>query len=515
MFRRSGTSTKSPSDSPKNNNQGETENTPLISSNSKSGDFTTTFKKYLAPEHISSVYENRFKTTRGKTSKYTSAFDSEHLVTEGEKEVFNNAVNKSMDLIRKKHEKWNKLAEEKYQKTLEKYEEAKTRYKEDRNADALEKALSDAKLLFFDLKPLTITALDFGCGDGRDLELWIELADKLKELGITVRVKAYDIVESGIESYKSKLTNPPLPPKYTAELTKIYGPETYEKKLKEENFPSFNDYEILRAVFGDEVDAVRKKGPKFLELKSQDNLITHENFSNESVTLEEIKLENTQPTIKGCGIFKNQNLEIEFLLGKPDITPSQLKENIGEVDLSLILYGTTSHIFPTQLRNEFFKAILSTTNGYLATTIPGQRSFENELAATRSGIFKEFGMSEGEIFYSDKNTNSILPYATYDHQQTLNLPNNIGAKDSEISVAAFCSPVNISNSRATAFLDYVARKILPSSSITPKYFGLVATDKDQNLNKSEEAKTAETKNKSWSDYLPSFNKSRNSSEHNR
>lgn len=428
------------------------------------------FGQAASAQSVANNYDDRF--AGGKKSAYNQRFTEEKPITQGELATFLQGLNGSMPLIISKSAQWDQEAIDNHTK----------------NRD-------------HDTKPLVVEALDFGCGEGRSLGLWIHAAQRLQEYGITLRVKAYDISIGGINSYKSRLTGD-LPAEYFETMRNKSGVENVPNSDKiyhfdADKFPCSDDYKILRSVYGDEAINQIQAKPIFKKLAKQE--------------LKEIYAESAEffanGKVKKCGVFKHNNLEIEFLHGLPEASPQDLKDAVKSVDMSLILFGSTSHIFPSELRQEFFKAMFDVTQGYVVATLPGYGSFQDRLRESKTEVMKtvlnQMGFKEGEIFYSAEinGEKRLFPYALYENPEAVaEVAKESGARDAEVMVSSAAHPTKVSNSRMWAAYDYVVGKALnfairnfrenmPNSVFeNVSYYGLNATQKDQGQNEKDAAK---------------------------
>ncbi|MBU6339422.1 MAG: hypothetical protein KGQ36_05590 [Rickettsiales bacterium] len=199
-----------------------------------------------ASSDVTDLYDKRYSSEEvGKLSPYLSRFDPEYLIVPGEERVFmaglkemadSNPMMQELNSISKKVELWKKL----------------------KSGEKIDDVLQEIRNAYDRKEPLVITAVDFGCGDGRSLELWQKMADELKDFGIALRVKFYDVSKVGLKSLESRLTNPVLPEKYSDSLIEIYGENIVKKKkLRVGASPSQKDIDELKELYGEEI--YRKK----------------------------------------------------------------------------------------------------------------------------------------------------------------------------------------------------------------------------------------------------------------
>lgn len=180
------------------------------------------FEKTSSLEHMKGVYEIRYGSKIGEASAFEQKFAPDRLVIDGEKAVVDQALTSILPSVFTRVTNYKKVTEAQF-------EEARKEENEKARKEQLAKLTAE-------LKPITLKALDFGSGDGRALEIWIDLADRVKPHGITLEVTAYDIVRSGVDSYKSKLTHPRLPQEYVDDLKEIYGERVYQARQRDPEF---------------------------------------------------------------------------------------------------------------------------------------------------------------------------------------------------------------------------------------------------------------------------------------
>jgi hypothetical protein len=440
----------------KKKEQEQDENSPLL------GERKNSLSSIDSAEQTKEVYNLRYSTDGKVESKYTSAFTNrDKLVADGEKAVFKEGLTRAIGAISDESKAWDSKAQEIHNNNFN---------QQISEEEKLAKWQESAKEIIEKLETKRVTLLDFGCGDGRSLELLTEMAKKLEPFGIALRVKSYDISEEGLKSYEQKLKNP-LTNQHEDVLRNHYE-EIYKNKkeiYQKSNSNSFltdNDYEILRESFGDKEVKKLKKAPRFLEMTPEELMIYNE------------KIENDEDSkIKKLKVLKHNNLEIEFLKGGPQITSEEWKNEIGEVDMSLILYGSTSHIFPQSERNNFLKAIFGVTKNQLVATLPGQGDWQKELEEAKNNS----NFQEGEIVYKSRDTGHDLPYATYTYNLLKETMDEVCGKDKySITVSSVYNPREIAQNNWTELKDKVMRNIIPASCVKPSYFGVLAEAKNQN-----------------------------------
>ena len=287
-----------------------------------------------------------------------------------------------------------------------------------------------AKNALANSQPITVSALDFGCGNGRSLELWIDLADQLKNSGVTLKVKSYDISQAGLDAYKNRM-------------------------------------------LGRDTALSSKQDLKFLKM-TEDELRAQGNFTQTD-------------QIVHCGTYKNNNLEIELLKGHESLSAAEFGTEIGTSDMSLILYGSLSHIPSLEARRDFLHQILVATKGYFVGTMPGQIYFREELKESA----KNPNMREGETHYIPKELSDSAPifFATYDLKLLKEFVKSSGAEEPEVSINSINNPSDLSKSSfVVKKLDSLASTLgsaliyyapslaekLPSSIMNAGYWGVTA-----------------------------------------
>ncbi|MBP7710691.1 MAG: hypothetical protein KA100_06460 [Rickettsiales bacterium] len=294
-----------------------------------------------------------------------------------------------------------------------------------------------------------VTACDIGCGDGRSIWLWKKLAKEMalagnkNEAAITLRVISYDISEEGIKSYIQELTKP--------------------------------------SKAGD---------PKFLEVTKK---VLKEAYDED---------QSPFPQVESHGVFKYQNLEIQLLCGDPEITPENFGKAINHykaspVRMSLILYGSLSHISSEEERNNFLAETLDFTKGCLAQTVPGPLYFREELAAANIGLYNGLGMHKKDVFYVPSETPESTPlfFAIYDCDRLQKQMSEI-SEEHQIQISTLANPSTIST-RPELFgtIDDLASRALsyfPSmASSAVGYWGVVSQGKrnsEQDTQEPEESR---------------------------
>lgn len=351
-------------------------------------------KSFLSGESVARIYDERY----GSGGSYRARFGSRS--PKGEARVFAKAVSESTSEIKKNNTEW--------------------------SIDAREKSVEGRVK---EIVPHRVSLLDFGCGEGRSLPLFQQLANGLKHqkdvgrAGDTLRVKAYDISVAGINAYKARLE------------------ESGFRRMDEDG---------LAEIY-------------------HDRKLVH---------------------LKGHGVFRKDNLEVELLSGDPEITPEQLREDIRNVDITTVLFGSASHIFPSDLRDEFLRMILEVTNNHVAMTVPGKAMFlENQKSIS---LFRDaLGLGDGEIFYQPDNMRAgapLLPYALYDADTLRACLNGVDGRDVDISISSYkAHPTTASKSAVVDVVDDAAScllskmmksfprvtRALPKAITRPEYFGVV------------------------------------------
>lgn len=214
------------------------------------------------------------------------------------------------------------------------------------------------------------------------------------------------------------------PDRLVADLKKILGSNKYADNVKEDGFPTVKDYDVLRSIYGDKaIEALREKNPKFLRIDDQniDGQVSGEGLHRKNM--------------KHMGVYKHRNLEVEFLCGQlggiqedgsvqEATTVEDFKNGVGVVDMSLILYGSTSHISPKVIRDKFIEATISLARDCMVATLPGQQGRDKELQAAELSRLEDIQkgiaprLEAGEIEYTpaESQGNEKILYATYTRQ---------------------------------------------------------------------------------------------------
>lgn len=138
------------------------------------------------------------------------------------------------------------------------------------------------------------------------------------------------------------------------------------------------------------------------------------------------------------GVFRKDNLEVELLSGVPSTTPEQLGADVGLVDITTVLFGSLSHVFPSQSRDNFLGMMIGITKNHIAMTVPGKALFLESQQSIK--LFKAaLGLGDGEMFYHPEGLpdECLLPYALYDAHSLRDHLYRAGAGEADISIVAF------------------------------------------------------------------------------
>jgi len=207
--------------------------------------------------------------------------------------------------------------------------------------------------------------------------------------------------------------------------------------------------------------------------------------------------------MRNHGILQKGNLLVELLSPvNKDIDAQDLADSIGNVDVTSSLYGPTSHIFPSEARDNFLKKLVAITRGDVVLTVPGKAMFLKEQATySDRGLRKNLGLKESEVFYSpsdleDSETAEIhmLPYAVYSPELLGKWLERAGIEksDAEISVCSYKNnPDLASRSKLRGVLDswgaYLTTGLknnlpaifdsLPEALTRVEYYGMVVKGK--------------------------------------
>ncbi len=138
------------------------------------------------------------------------------------------------------------------------------------------------------------------------------------------------------------------------------------------------------------------------------------------------------------GVFRKDNLEVELLSGVPSTTPEQLGADVGLVDITTVLFGSLSHVFPSQSRDNFLGMMIGITKNHIAMTVPGKALFLESQQSIK--LFKAaLGLGDGEMFYHPEGLpdECLLPYALYDARSLKDHLDRAGAGKADISIVSF------------------------------------------------------------------------------
>ncbi len=190
------------------------------------------------------------------------------------------------------------------------------------------------------------------------------------------------------------------------------------------------------------------------------------------------------------GVFRKDNLEVELLSGVPETTHEQLGTDVGQVDITTVLFGSLSHVFPAKSRDAFLGMMIGITKNHIAMTVPGKALFlENQQSTKLFEAVLELG--DGEMFYHPEGLPDkfLLPYALYDARSLRGHLDRAGASETDISISAFkFRPPVASKHRSVDILDNAAAlalsklmksfprvaAALPDKVTRAVYYGVVA-----------------------------------------
>ena len=252
------------------------------------------WQKSKLSSHVKEIYNERYNFMEDGKSVYDNRFSSGREVAEGEEYFLSSSFREVVDNFKKSE-----------------------------------------KDLTLNSKKSVFTIFSFGCGSGRDLQFFSNLAKELQDVGSKLVVKAYDISAQGLESYKAKLVS---------------------HKFSEGN----------------------------LENKKQ---------------------------LKSYGVLSKGNFEVQLYSPyKPEIDPRVLAQSIGNVDITCSLYGPTSHIFPSKLRDEFLAEFVKMTREKVILTVPGHAfALDSQKIWGAEEIRENFYLERGEVFYRASDLEVNLP----------------------------------------------------------------------------------------------------------
>jgi len=215
--------------------------------------------------------------------------------------------------------------------------------------------------------------------------------------------------------------------------------------------------------------------------------------------------------MRNHGILKKENLLVELLSPiNKDIDAQDLANSIGKVDVTSSLYGPTSHIFPSEARDNFLKKLVAITRDDVVLTVPGKAMFLKEQATySDEGLQSNLGLNEGEVFYSPSDLKSsskkrsMLPYAVYSPKLLGKWLERAGIEksDAEISICSYkTNPDLASRSKLRGVLDswgaYLATGLknnlseeifnsLPEYLTRVEYYGMIVKGKANEIEISE------------------------------
>ena len=348
----------------------------------------------LSAAKMADTYDKRFAS-----GAYEGKFDKENPVPAGEYRIFNQATAQLMPILNDKAKNSQEAAEQEYK--------------------------TDPTLA--EIKPLNIIAGDFGCGDGRSLELWEKLAKEVRTFrrtnapsaaqGATLTVTAGDISQAGIAAFIARVKNSGFTPVSDEVITKTY---------QEEAYGDYNGISIDRRT---------------IEIGDPDT--------------DSVKITQYRP-------YRRDNLEIRCVHIDPNAGPSHLKKIFGEnVDMMMVLYGSTSHIYPESKHDDTIKE-LKKISELLLVEIPGITYFKTENDTKKLGIFKSLHLGPRGVLYVPSESPDLDPlyFAIFTHEQLKELMDKVGATEYDISISSLANPSEISKSPyAVGTMDFMKTAI--------------------------------------------------------
>ncbi len=208
-----------------------------------------------------------------------------------------------------------------------------------------------------------VTILDYGAGNGRYWETIKDVAAKLKDKGIKLKLLALDVSLEGLET--------------------------------------FNEERVLVDGFKETEYSKENKAP---DLHAIDDLANSINA----------------PGYKGKS-FCRDNLTVEFIHTNVNDSAKHIASLTGQVDITMSMFGVLSHIPYRKERQKAFKLLNEITNpeGSVIITLPGPSRFQRENSAYnlmrehRQFDLLKFAKEPGDIFYAKFNASNDMSRIYY------------------------------------------------------------------------------------------------------
>lgn len=117
------------------------------------------------------------------------------------------------------------------------------------------------------------------------------------------------------------------------------------------------------------------------------------------------------------------NLTINFVLGNEKSSPQQIAQNVGDVDMTMCMFGVLSHIYGRENRVNLMKMFAEITNkdGEVVISVPSKKRFSQEqkhydflISEQKIDDIHGIKMEPGDLFYTRKE-NSDVKVQNYYH----------------------------------------------------------------------------------------------------
>lgn len=114
--------------------------------------------------------------------------------------------------------------------------------------------------------------------------------------------------------------------------------------------------------------------------------------------------------------IKKDNLTINFILGNEKSSPEQIAQNIGDVDMTMCMFGVLSHIYGRENRVNLMKMFSEITNkdGEVVISVPSKKRFAQEqkhydflISEQKIDDIHGIKMEPGDLFYTRKENGDV------------------------------------------------------------------------------------------------------------
>lgn len=114
--------------------------------------------------------------------------------------------------------------------------------------------------------------------------------------------------------------------------------------------------------------------------------------------------------------IKKDNLIINFVLGNEKSSPEQIAQNIGDVDMTMCMFGVLSHIYGRENRVNLMKMFAEITNkdGEVVISVPSKKRFSQEqkhydflISEQKIDDIHGIKMESGDLFYTRKENGNV------------------------------------------------------------------------------------------------------------